>query len=309
VALADVAPTDLVMDTRKVVVFGCHGQLGIELVAVFTERGYRVTGFHRSEVDIGDSAQVEQAFAREDPSIVINAAAYNQVDIAEKEPVPAMIANGLAVRNLAMSCRQHDARLVHFSTDYVFDGTAGRAYIEEDVPRPMGAYAVSKLAGELYAQAYLDHPLIIRTSGVFGPGGLKTARGNFIELMLRLAANGQPIRVVDDHVASPTYAPLLAARSADLVDRGLTGVFHVGGGQPISWFDYASMIFRIAGVHPEVKPTSEREFRTAARRPKYSALSNAKMERCGIAPFPPLETAVRLYMDARAQRFSTLTEP
>jgi dTDP-4-dehydrorhamnose reductase len=291
------------METKKVVVFGCRGQLGIELTAVFTERGYQVTGFDRSQVDIGDSAQVEQAFAREDPSIVINAAAYNQVDIAEKEPVPAMIANGLAVRNLAMSCRQHDARFVHFSTDYVFDGTAGRAYSEEDTPHPLGAYAVSKLAGELYAQAYLDHPLIIRTSGVFGPGGLKTARGNFIELMLRLAAGGQPIRVVDDHVASPTYAPLLAARSADLVDRGLTGVFHVGGGQPISWFDYASLIFRIAGVQPEVKPTSEREFRSAARRPKYSALSNAKLERSGIAPFPPLETAVRLYMEARAQRF------
>ena len=107
--------------------------------------------------------------------------------------------------------------------------------------------------------------------------------------------------MVDDHVASPTYAPLLAARSADLLDRGLTGVFHVGGGQPISWFDYASMIFRIAGVHPEVKPTNEREFRTAARRPKYSALSNAKMERCGIEPFPPLETAVRdVHGSARA---------
>jgi dTDP-4-dehydrorhamnose reductase len=291
------------MKTKKIVVFGCRGQLGVELTAVFTERGYQVTGFDRTQVDIGDSAQVEQAFAREDPSIVINAAAYNQVDIAEKEPVPAMIANGVAVRNLAMSCRQHDARFVHFSTDYVFDGTAGRAYSEEDTPHPLGAYAVSKLAGELYAQAYLDHPLIIRTSGVFGPGGLKTARANFIELMLRLAAGGQPIRVVDDHVASPTYAPLLAARSADLVDRGLTGVFHVGGGQAISWFDYASLIFRIAGVHPEVKPTSEREFRSAARRPKYSALSNAKLERSGIDPFPPLETAVRLYMEARAQRF------
>jgi dTDP-4-dehydrorhamnose reductase len=294
------------METRKVLVFGCRGQLGIELVTVLTERGYQVTGFDRSQVDIGDSAQVEQAFAREDPAIVINAAAYNHVDIAEKEPAPAMLANGLAVRNLAMSCRQFDARFVHFSTDYVFDGTAGRAYTEEDATHPLGAYAVSKLAGELYAQAYLDSPLIIRTSGVFGPGGLKTARGNFIELMLRLAANhqpgsnAQPIRVVDDHVASPTYAPLLAARSADLIDRGLSGVFHMGGGEPISWFDYASMIFRIAGVHPEVKPTSEREFRTAARRPKYSALSNAKMERCGIEPFPPLETAVRLYMEARA---------
>ncbi len=289
------------METRKAVVFGCRGQLGIELVAVLSERGYRVTGFDRTQVDIGDGAQVEQVFAREDPAIVVNAAAYNQVDVAEKEPAPAMLANGLAVRNLAMACRQHDARLVHFSTDYVFDGTAGRAYSEEDATHPLGAYAVSKLAGELYAQAYLDHPLIIRTCGVFGPGGLKTARGNFVEVMLRLAASGQPIRVVDDHVASPTYAPALAARSADLLDRGLTGIFHIGGGQPISWFDYASMIFRVAGLHPELKPTNEREFRTAARRPKYSALSNAKMERCGIEPFPPLETAVRLYMNARAR--------
>jgi dTDP-4-dehydrorhamnose reductase len=289
------------METRKAVVFGCRGQLGIELVTVLQKRGYQVAGFDRSQVDISDIAHVEAAFAREDPGIVINAAAYNQVDIAEKEPVPAMLANGLAVRNLAMCSRQHDARFVHFSTDYVFDGTAGRAYTEEDATHPLGAYAVSKLAGELYAQAYLENPLIIRTCGVFGPGGLKTARGNFVEVMLRLAASGQPIRVVDDHVATPTYAPLLAARSADLVDRGLTGVFHAGGGEAISWFDYASMIFRIAGVHPELKPTNEREFRSAARRPKYSVLSNAKMERCGIEPFPPLETAVRMYMDARAR--------
>jgi dTDP-4-dehydrorhamnose reductase len=288
------------MEPSKVVVFGCRGQLGLELVKVFTARGNRVTGFDRLNVDISNAAQVEQALAAAEPAIVINAAAYNQVDVAEQEPQPAMQANGLAVRNLAMACRQHDARFVHFSTDYVFDGTAGRAYTEEDATHPLGAYAVSKLAGELYAQAYLNHPLIIRTSGVFGPGGLKTARGNFIELMLRLAANRQPIRVVEDHVASPTYAPLLAARSADLVDRGLTGVFHIGGGEPISWFDYASLIFRIAGLQPELKPTNEREFRTAARRPKYSALSNAKMERHGVEPFPPLESAVRMYMAARA---------
>jgi dTDP-4-dehydrorhamnose reductase len=289
------------MESKKVLVFGCRGQLGVELVSVFQARGYHVRGFERSKVDISDAAQVAQVFAAEDPAIAINAAAYNQVDVAEKEPLPAMLANGLAVRNLAMACRQHDARLVHFSTDYVFDGTAGRAYTEEDPTRPLGAYAVSKLAGELYAQAYLDHPLIIRTSGVFGPGGLNTARGNFIEAMLRLAASNQPIRVLNDHVASPTYSPFLAARAADLVDRNLTGIFHVGGGEPISWFDYAAMIFRVAGLHPELKPTNEREFRTAARRPKYSALSNAKMERSGIEPLPKLETAVKLYMEARAR--------
>ena len=283
-------------------VFGCRGQLGVELMTVLQARGYAAVGFDRSEIDITNAAQVERAFAAQDPAIVINAAAYNQVDVAEKEPLPAMQANGLAVRNLAMACRQHDARLVHFSTDYVFDGAAGRAYTEEDATRPLGAYAVSKLAGELYAQAYLDNPLIIRTSGVFGPGGLNTARGNFIEAMLRLAASNQPIRVLNDHVASPTYSPFLAARAADLVDRNLTGIFHVGGGEPISWFDYAAMIFRVAGLHPELKPTNEREFRTAARRPKYSALSNAKMERAGIEPLPPLETAVKLYMEARGHR-------
>jgi dTDP-4-dehydrorhamnose reductase len=289
---------------RKVVVFGSLGQLGVELLSVFTERGYEVTGFDRSRVDISDSAEVEQALAREDPAIVVNAAAYNQVDVAEKEPLPAFLGNALAVRNLAMACRQLDAQLVHFSTDYVFDGTAGRAYTEEDATRPLGAYAVSKLAGELYAQAYLEKPLVIRTCGVFGPAGLKTPRGNFVETMFRLAAGRQPIRVVDDHVASPTYSPLLAARTADLVERGHHGLFHIGGGEAISWFDYATMIFRAAGLQPELRPSNEREFRTAARRPKFSALSNAKMERCGIEPMPPLVRAVEMYIQARKRYLS-----
>src|SRR4029077_12264091 len=128
-------------------------------------RGHQVSGFERVTADITDLTRVEQCIAKTDPSVVVNAVAYNQVDVAEKEPQAAFLVNGLAVRNLAMACRQADARLVHFSTDYVFDGLAGRAYTEEDAPRPLGAYAVSKLAGELYARAYLDNPLIIRTSG------------------------------------------------------------------------------------------------------------------------------------------------
>ena len=279
--------------------------MGVELVRVFSERGYEVGGFDRSQIDISDSGRVEEALAREDPAVVLNAAAYNQVDVAEKEPVPAFLSNALAVRNLAMACRQLDAQFVHFSTDYVFDGSAGRPYTEDDATHPLGAYAVSKLAGELYAQAYLEKPLVIRTCGVFGPAGLKTPRGNFVETMLRLAAGGQPIRVVDDHVASPTYSPLLAARTADLVERGQHGLFHVGGGEAISWFNYAAMIFRAAGLHPELRPTNEREFRTAARRPRYSALSNAKMERCGIEPMPPLQRAVEMYLDARKRNLGS----
>ena len=283
-------------------IFGSGGQLGVELKAEFSARGYQVTGFERSTVDITDQTAVDRAFARTDPALVINAAAYNQVDVAEKEPQAAFLVNALAVRNLATACRQADAQLVHFSTDYVFDGLAGRAYTEDDAPRPLGAYAVSKFAGEMYARAYLDAPLIIRTSGVYGPGGLDTARGNFLELMLRLAAQGQPIRVVEDHFASPTFAPALASRTADLVERKIRGIVHAGGGTPISWFDWAAKIFEAAGLKPALKPTSEREFRTPARRPKYSALSNAKMESLGIQPMPSLDEALRAYLERRAAR-------
>ena len=285
--------------SRKAVVFGASGQLAVELVRELKARRYSVTGLSRAEVDICDGAAVESALARLDPQVVFNAAAYNQVDVAEKEPQAAFLVNGLAVRNLALACRQVDARLVHFSTDYVFDGTARHPYVEDDPTHPLGAYAVSKLAGELYAQAYLDRPLVVRTSGVFGPGGLTTARGNFVELMLRLAAAGKPIRVVEDHWASPTFAPLLASRTIDLVDRDQSGVFHVGGGAPTSWFQFAKLIFEAAKLQPMLLATNEREYRTAARRPKYSALSNGKMERVGLQPMPPLPKVLEMYFAQR----------
>jgi dTDP-4-dehydrorhamnose reductase len=284
---------------KTVLVFGSGGQLGAELVREFRTRGYSVSALDRAAVDISDAAAVERHVSARDPVVVLNAAAYNQVDVAEKEPQAAFTVNALAVRNLALACRQADARLVHFSTDYVFDGMSQKPYTEDDPVHPLGAYAVSKLAGELYAQAYLEAPLIIRTSGVFGPQGVNTGRGNFVELMLRLAAAKKPIRVVEDHVASPTPAPELASRTADLVEKGCRGLFHAGGGTAVSWFRFAQMIFDAAGLQPELRPTNEREYRTAARRPKYSALSNAKLEGTGIASMPPLEDALRSYFLAR----------
>lgn len=283
---------------RKAAVFGSAGQLGLELVKEFRLRGYEVTPFNRANVDITDPKAVESCLTQIDPAVVLNAAAYNQVDLAEADPQAAYSSNALAVRNLAVCCRQLDASLVHFSTDYVFDGMLGRPYVESDPTHPLGAYAVSKLAGELYAQAYVD-PLVIRVSGVFGPGGQDTVRGNFVELMTRMARAGQPIRVVEDHVASPTFAPAIASRTADLVERRLTGLYHMAGGVPISWFNWARLIFDSAGLKPEIKPTNEREYRTAARRPKYSALSNSKLESAGIAPMPSLENALEEYWRLR----------
>jgi dTDP-4-dehydrorhamnose reductase len=198
-----------------------------------------------------------------------------------------------------MACRQSGARLVHYSTDYVFDGAKGSPYVEADPTHPLGAYAVSKLAGELYAQAYLEDVLILRVSGVFGPGGMFTPRGNFVELMLRLATSGKPIRVVQDFVASPTYAPAIAARTAEALDKELNGIYHLGGGEPISWYDYARMIFEVAGVAPDLTATNAQEYRTAARRPQFSALSNENIEQAGVTPMPPLRQAVQEYMAAR----------
>jgi dTDP-4-dehydrorhamnose reductase len=286
---------------RKAVVFGSGGQLGVELLHELRGRGYEVTGFERVHLDITDPTKVEQTLASIDPQFVYNAAAYNQVDVAETEPAAAYSVNALAVRNLALACRQIDAQLIHFSTDYVFDGTLGRSYVESDHTHPLGAYAVSKLAGELYAQAYLANPLILRTSGVFGPAGMRTNRGNFLELMLRLARDRKPIRVVEDHFASPTYAPLLAARSIDLAEASHSGVFHLGGGTAISWFAYAKLIFEAAGLTPELTPTDAREYRTVARRPQYSALENKRLAEVGIAPMPPLVEAIRTYLTARAK--------
>src|SRR5689334_11717100 len=145
---------------RRAAVFGAAGQVGIELVRELQARQYQVISWDRAQVDITDRQAVESALANFDAQVVFNAAAYNQVDVAEKEPQAAFLVNALAVRNLALACRQIDAQLVHFSTDYVFDGTARQPYAEDDRPHPLGAYAVSKLAGELYAQAYLDKALV-----------------------------------------------------------------------------------------------------------------------------------------------------
>lgn len=284
---------------KKAIVFGANGQLGVEIGRVLEARGYNTKRLDRKQVDIADARQVEESISGFDPALVFNCAAYNQVDMAETEPQAAFASNGLGVRNLAVACRQNDATLVHFSTDYVFDGTAGRPYVETDATHPLGAYAVSKLAGELYVQAYLDRALIIRTSGVFGPAGVKSNRGNFVEMMLRLAIAGQPIRVLEDHVASPTYSPFLAEKAVELVLAGASGVFHAGGGSAISWFDYARMIFDAAGLNPVLTPTNEREYRTPARRPKFSALANARMDAFGIPAMPPLREALDHYMGAR----------
>ncbi len=285
--------------SKKALVFGSRGQLGIEVTRSLKRDGWEVVSFDRHTADVRQADVVHSFVGSESPELVVNCAAYNMVDRAEAEPAAAYYANALAVRNLATACRKTGARLVHFSSDYVFDGAKGQPYTEADPPHPRSAYGVSKLSGEHYAFAYLDTALVIRTCGVYGPEGIHTAHGNFVETMLRNAHAGRQLRVVTDTIATPTYAPALAEKAIALAGDKRAGLYHAGGGQPISWFHFASEIFDVCQLPAELVPTTRADYPTQAERPLYSALSNAKLEAEGFGPMPSVREAVTAYFDRR----------
>ncbi len=283
----------------RTLVLGAGGQLGTELVAELQRRGHPVVGLGRQQLDITSASEVDKAFDRHKPEWVINSAAYNLVDLAEKEPELAMQVNGFAVRLLAIASQRVRATFMHFSTDHVFDGTKPEPYTENDLPNPPSAYAVSKLAGELYAKVYCRKLFLVRVAGVFGPAGRYTKRSNFPELVLRKAAEGSSLRVVEDFFVTPTYAPALASRAINLLEGMPAGLYHIGGGTTISWYDYALQILALAGLKADIEPTNYREYVTPARRPRHAALSNAKIESLGIAKMPPLDVALKEYLERR----------
>ncbi len=285
--------------TKKALVFGSGGQLGFEVMRRLAQAGWRTVGFSRQAADIRQADVVNSFVESERPALVVNCAAYNLVDRAEAEPAAAYLVNGLATRNLALACAKSNARLVHFSTDYVFDGQSRQPYAEEDRPHPINAYGVSKLSGELYAFAYLKDALVIRTCGVFGPEGIHTAHGNFVETMLRNAHAGRPLRVVSDTFASPTFAPALAEKAVLLADAGASGLYHAGGGESISWYDFARLIFDVSQIEANLEPTTRADYVSAAARPQFSALSNAKLEAEGFGEMPGLREAMLEYFDRR----------
>ena len=286
----------------RAVVVGSGGQLGVELVRELERRGHSVVSASRKQLDITVPEAVESLIQRHRPDWVFNSAAYNMVDLAEREPEKAMNVNGLAVRYIAAAAQAVEAAFVHYSTDHVFDGEQAAPYTEEDPPSPPSAYGVSKLAGEHYARITCDKAYVIRVAGVFGPAGRNTNRGNFVELVLRKAEQGEPLRIVDDFFANPTYAPPLAARSLDLLEQAPAGLYHIGGGETISWFEWARKIAAAAGLEADIQPTNRREFQTPARRPTHAGLSNAKIEGLGLEPMPVLGDALADYLAERGRR-------
>ena len=285
----------------RAIVLGAGGQLGLELKNHLRRRGHSVVAVDRRKLDITSPEAVEALIARHKPDWVFNSAAYNQVDRAESEPEVAMRVNGIAVRSIAISCERQGAALLHYSTDHVFSGAKAQPYTEKDLPAPPAAYGVSKLAGEHYARGNCEKSYVVRVAGVFGPAGRYTNRGNFPELVLRKAKAREPLRVVNDFYATPTYAVPLASLSIDLLEKADPGLYHIGGGETISWYEYALRIVKAAGVEADVAPTTHREFVTPARRPRRSSLSNAKIEALGFKPMPTLDEALADYMVRRAR--------
>lgn len=251
----------------KVVVTGAAGMLGQDMVAEFQRRGHDVIALDRARLDITDLCAVREAVNSLKPDLVVNCAAYTDVDKAESEPDLAMAVNGLGPRNLALACEAHGAGLMHISTDYVFDGEKQSPYEIWDAPNPINVYGKTKLWGENYVRSLMHRYYLVRTSWLFGPGGR-----NFIKTILDKIRLGGAIRVVADQIGCPTYTPDLVRVCADLADSGCYGIYHVANQGATSWQDLAMHVIRTLGSDAGVEPITSDQLDRPARRPRNSRL-------------------------------------
>ena len=282
----------------RVLLIGAGGQLGSDLARVFA--GPDLVALPRQELDVTDPAAVAGVVAAVEPAWVLNATAFNRVDDAERDPTAAFALNAVAVHHLARAAERYRARLVHFSTDYVFGGTGGGPFTEAAAPAPPNAYGVSKLAGERLVQNAGPRHLVIRTAGLYGVAGSGSKGGNFVETMLRLSRDGQAIRVVDDQVLTPTYTADLAqaVRRLLAVDPP-GGIYHLTNRGACSWFEFARRIFALCELAPDLAPTTSAAFGAPARRPANSVLLDTRTAALDFGPLRPWPDALRAYLQAK----------
>lgn len=273
-----------------ILVVGANGMLGRDMMGVI---GGTARGVDVDEVDITSLESTERIVRTLKPEIVINCAAYTDVDGCESNAETAMQVNGEGVAHLAMASREIGARLVHVSTDYVFDGGKGSPYVEDDATRPLGVYGESKLAGELNAAFNPDH-LIVRTQWLYGLHGK-----NFVETMLRLAGEKDELAVVTDQIGSPTWTVDLSHAILALVKTGQRGVYHAANAGFCSWNEFARAIFEEAGLPVKVAGMTTDELNRPARRPLYSTLDCGKLEKDTGFRLQPWRSALKAYLRLR----------
>jgi len=251
----------------KVLVSGSGGQLGLELAELLPQRGHEVVALPRVELDIADFRAVRLALEEHSPDVVVNAAAYTNVDGCETETELAYKVNALGPRNLAQLCEQRGCALLHVSTNYVFDGESRRPYEPFDTPNPISVYGRTKLAGEKYVRQLTNRWYVVRSAGVYGRGH------NFVRTMLRLGVKRDVLKVKDDEFISPTYALDLAQEIIGLIEDGHYGLYHLTNAGSCSWHEFAEEIFALAGLEVEVVPVPGSEYPLPAARPANGVLS------------------------------------
>jgi len=284
----------------KVVVVGASGQLGADIVTVLRD-GFDVAGVDHAQVDIERPSAVAAMLVRFTPDLVINTAAYHNVERCETHAERAFAVNGVAVDSLALACALAGSALLHVSTDYVFDGDAQRPYGEADRTRPRNVYGVSKLAGELLAANRLERLWIVRTSGLYGSRGSSTKGYTFIERIIAQARRNETVRVVDDVTFSPSYTVHVARAIRNIVTAAPFGTYHVTNAGSCTWHAFAAEVFAQLGLDPKFEATSSDAFPTYARRPRFSALAHDAMEGAGLPAVPSWQDGIRAYLTSKSR--------
>lgn len=273
-----------------ILVVGANGMLGSDLLTLLGDRG---RGIDLPELDITDLLSVQRVLTALKPAVVVNCAAYTDVDGCESNSDTAMQVNGEGVAFLAMITRAIGATLVQVSTDYVFDGSKGQPYREDDLPRPLNVYGESKLAGELNVDVNPDN-LVVRTQWLYGLHGK-----NFVETMLRLGQEKDRLNVVDDQIGAPTWTVDLAKGILALLDAGCRGTYHVANSGATSWNGFAQAIFDEAGMKVQVDPLTTEQLHRPARRPLHSTLDCSKLAADTGLVLQPWQEALRQYLALR----------
>jgi dTDP-4-dehydrorhamnose reductase len=264
----------------KLLVTGAAGMLGRDVLLAAGNAGHDVVGYGRAELDVTDPAAVSRKLDLERPDVVINCAAWTDVDGAEEAEEAAFAVNGAGAGNVAAAAAEIEARVLHVSTDYVFDGTKGSPYVESDQVAPRSAYGRTKLAGEEAVAAANKRHFIVRSAGLFGLGGR-----NFVETMLQLAATRNEVLVVRDQATSPTYTWHLAYGIVRLIDGMEYGIHHMAAAGHCSWYEFAREIFEQAEVECKVLSATTDMLGRPAPRPPYSALSSQREHAIELPPW------------------------
>ena len=287
---------------RHLAIIGANGQLGTDLQRALSAD--RVTPLTHADLDVGDADRARAVLSGLRPDVLINTSAFHKVDVCEDEPGQSFAVNATGAYHLARLARELDFTLVHFSSDYVFDGRVQSPYAEDALPNPINVYGASKLAGEGLVRNFCPRHFVIRTTGLFGVAGASGKGGNFIETMVRLGKSGNPVRVVNDQIMAPTATADLTAAVKELLaaeERGTApyDLYHVTGAGQCSWYEFARAIFELSGMAVDLSPITTAESGAKARRPPYSVLGHGRWIRAGLRELRPWRAALADYLRAK----------